>query len=1212
MYVLPCVVSSRPQSPCAHSALPCRHQLNRATALSEGSQPSSRRLFSLTLFATLATLCLFVLAGVKLQAQTAHVGKLVTLGSGFANPFTVAVDASGNVAVIDYGNHAVKEIMAAGGYTTVRTLVGGLSFMFGSAFDSHGNLFFTEYGKNHVEEMLAVNGVIPPSPKIVIIGSGFNIPAGVAVDANDNVFVGDQNNNVVKEILASSGYATTITIATGFSTPDGVAVDQYGNVFVANDGANLVQEIEAVNGVIPPSPTIRTLGSGFSQPFDVAVDGGGNVYVADRGNNSIKEMMAVNGVVPVSPVINNLDSGSFATPTGVAVDASGNVFVADNGNSAVKEIQRSGVNFGQIPLGTTSAIVPVAFTFDIGGTLGSTFVLTLGDGSKDFKDAGGGTCVANTVYSAGQTCTVNVKFGPLAPGPRNGAVNLLTTGGALITSGPLRGIGGGPQATFANTTSGVSLPSSTTIAGSGFNGPAGAAVDASGNIFISDGFNGAIKEILASGGWTTVNQLSSFQFDYPNGVALDGAGNVYVADTLNDAVEEIMATGGYTTVNTIGSGFTDPYAVAVDGSGNVFVANYSPGTVQEMMSLGGTIPASPYIRTLASGINGPDGLAVDSNGNVFVADYGDGTVLEIHAVNGTVPASPVITTIASGLSGPSNISVDGAGNVFVADTDAGTVVELVAAGGFSSSMVVGSGFTAPEATAVLGNGNVIVADAASNQVKILDYADAPTLTFASTVVGSTSSDSPQTVTVSNDGNLPLTFPLPNSGTNPSIPANFTWDNSSTCVQSTPSSPQTFAIGGGASCTMAFNFKPTAAGSFSSAAVLTDNNLNLNNTTQSIQLNGTGTVTPPALTSPSASPISGSTQFKWSPGAGSTGFILRVGTGGGGSSDIYYSGVLANTVTSATTSIPSQGVTVFVRLYYQVGATWPFIDYTFTESGTSSPPALTSPTASPLSGSTNFVWNPGVGSYQFRLLIGTGGAGTSDIFSSPVYANTVTSQQVTIPSNGVTLYVRLRYLLNGVWNNIDYTFTEAAKAPPPSPALTSPSVSPLSGSTKFTWSPGTGTSGFVLRIGTAGAGMSDIFFSGTLANTVTSQTVNIPADGVEIFVRLYYLINGTWNYKDYTFTESGTASPPSLTSPAASPISGSTNFIWNPGKGSGEFELRVGTGGPGTSDLYYGVLANTVTSEAVNIPSKGGTVYVRLYYVMSGTWSYKDYTFTEAP
>ncbi|MEO5560627.1 MAG: NHL repeat-containing protein [Dokdonella sp.] len=250
---------------------------------------------------------------------------VVTLYSGdisSARPWGVAVDASGNVSFADYATSTVKEILAAGGYTTVNTLGSGFSLPNGLALDASGNVFVADTYNN------AVKKILPPAYTTVItLGSGFNHPAGVAVDASGNVFVADSNNNAVKEILAP-GYTTINTLGSGFNLPTGVAVDASGNVFVADFLNNAVKKILA-----PGYTTVNTLSSGFYKPFGVALDTNGNVFVADTGNNAVKVIMADGGYTKIFTV-----SSEFANPRGVAVDAIGNVFVADDFNYAVKVI----------------------------------------------------------------------------------------------------------------------------------------------------------------------------------------------------------------------------------------------------------------------------------------------------------------------------------------------------------------------------------------------------------------------------------------------------------------------------------------------------------------------------------------------------------------------------------------------------------------------------------------------------------------------------------------------------------------------------------------------------------------------------------------------------------------------------------------------------------------------------------------------------------
>ena len=127
--------------------------------------------------------------------------------------------------------------------------------------------------------------------------------------------------------------------------------------------------------------------------------------------------------------------------------------------------------------------------------------------------------------------------------------------------------------------------------------------------------------------------------------------------------------------------------------------------------------------------------------------------------------------------------------------------------------------------------------------------------------------------------------------------------------------------------------------------------------------------------------------------------------------------------------------------------------------------------------------------------------------------------------------------------------------------------------------------------------------------------NIPTTGAPLYARLYSLINGAWQYSDYTYTEFGTPVPAALTSPTpGSALTGSSaTFTWSAGVAVTMYEFRLGTTGPGSTNVYNSAEATTtaLTSGLVsNIPTNGTPLYARLYSLIKGAWQYTDYTYTE--
>jgi streptogramin lyase len=748
----------------------------------------------------------------------------VTTANGTFEPLGVASDAVGNLYVTDSVNNlVVKGTPTNSGYVWNTIVSTGLSSPQEIAVDSLGNLFIADLGNSRVAVELP-NGSGGYTDKTVI--SSVN-PNGVAVDAQDNVYYTTGTSAFKGTPLSGGGYNWT-TIASDLTLAAGIAVDTQGNVYICDFRKNVVNIIYS-NGAAG--------GIDVDGPQGIAVDGQGTVYVANPAGLVMETQYSITSTT-YSPTF--LDYSIDATP-GVAVDGQGTVYVTSQHGNYVFEESRSGANFGTVSIGTASPTITLTFTFDTAGTLAAPVVLTQGATGGDFADAGTGSCRPGS-YVSGNFCTVDVTFTPEFAGSRYGAVELQDANGNLVATGYVQGVGSGPQMTF--------LPGvQSTVKTSTLNFPAGVAVDGSGNVFFADYGNGKVfKETLSAGSYSESEIGSNLK--NPNGIALDGAGNLYIADYTNNTVlKETLTAGSYNqsvVASAASGGLSKPSGVAVDGMGNLYIADDGNKRVLEEEFSGGSYT---QIVVPITGLALPTAVAVDNAGNLYIADYGN-----TQALKETLSAGSYIqSTIATGLSQPEGISVDENGIVYIADSNNNQILkETPTASGYTQSVLAsktlgGLGF--PSGVAIAGNGNVYISDSVHGKVVMEDYADVPTLNFASTAQGQTSTDSPQTVTVENIGNAPLTF------SSVAYPVDFPEGGavSSDCTTST-------SLNANETCTLTVEFSPTATIGTSSSALsevvgMLDNNLNSSSARQMIAVNGTETPELPAAT-PTFSPAAG--------------------------------------------------------------------------------------------------------------------------------------------------------------------------------------------------------------------------------------------------------------------------------------------------------------------------------------------------------------------
>jgi sugar lactone lactonase YvrE len=760
----------------------------------------------------LAAFLLAICTSLQAQTPAVHFGGAQ---SSFANPATypygLAVDKSGNIFVTDNDYDDVYEIPFANGTYSQSVSLGTFQQPWGIAVDGSDNVYIVE---NSTSDVIKETPTLTPYGSVwtqsVLPTTGLNSPYGIAVDNAGNVYIADGGNDrIVRETPRGNTYTQSIVPTSPVGLPEGIAVDGSGAIYFTDPAhARVLKETPSGTGY-----TESTVADNIPrEAVGVAVDGSGNVFIldlyVDDAYGVLKETPSGDGYVQTTVAL-----AGYQNPYGIAADASGDLYIDSPGADRLLKLAPFAGDIGMVNTGSAGSPVSLIFVFDRGGTIGTPEVLTQGAIGLDFTDAGTGTCTTQKpgyLYSAGDSCSIDIAFRPQFPGGRRGAGGLQDAAGNPLSVGYLYGTGVGPQAAFLpGRQIGLDI--------GGLVRPQGVAVDGGGNVFFAANGSGTIYKETRSGD-SDLRTVVAGGLDHPTAVAVDGGGNLYVA-AADGLFQETPLAGRYRQKLLI-SDLTKLTGVAVDGGGNLYITSSESGDVhKETLATSGGYTESG----VGFGITSPGGVAVDGSGNIFVTDPHQG---EVYQETPEADGSYHQTLVATGLAGPQSVAVDGGGNLYITGSLSGDVYKEApdGNGGYVQSIAYG-GLEAPWGIAADGRGNLYLSlNTPNGELSMIDVADPPVLDFAKTPVGGTSADSPQMVTLANIGNAALTVPVLSAVPNPSISAGFSLDAATTC----PVLGATGADGSeaaGSACVYAINFIPVAPGPVRGALTLTDTSLN---------------------------------------------------------------------------------------------------------------------------------------------------------------------------------------------------------------------------------------------------------------------------------------------------------------------------------------------------------------------------------------------------
>ena len=133
----------------------------------------------------------------------------------------------------------------------------------GVALDASGNLYIADYGDNRIREITGGNiSTVAGNGTAGFMGdtgpatmAELHSPAGVAVDGSGNLYIADTTNERVRKVTGSNIYTIAGNGTVGFmgdgsaataaeiSGPTGVAVDASGNVYIVDTTNNRIRVV---------------------------------------------------------------------------------------------------------------------------------------------------------------------------------------------------------------------------------------------------------------------------------------------------------------------------------------------------------------------------------------------------------------------------------------------------------------------------------------------------------------------------------------------------------------------------------------------------------------------------------------------------------------------------------------------------------------------------------------------------------------------------------------------------------------------------------------------------------------------------------------------------------------------------------------------------------------------------------------------------------